>query len=44
MTQLNQREDLIVDRLTDPSLFQYQFQQAQTGGALLVLAPFNARR
>jgi hypothetical protein len=42
--ELNPREGLIVDRLTDPNLFQYEFQQIQTGGAILVLAPINARR
>ena len=42
--ELDPREGLVVDRLTDPNLFQYEFQQIQTGGAILVLAPINARR
>jgi hypothetical protein len=42
--ELDPREGLVVDRLTEPNLFQYEFQQIQTGGAILVLAPINARR
>jgi hypothetical protein len=41
-TELDAREGLVVDRLTEPNLFQYEFQQIQTGGAILVLAPINA--
>jgi hypothetical protein len=44
IAELNAREELIVDRLTDPNIFQYQFEQVQTGGAILILAPVNARR
>jgi hypothetical protein len=44
IARLNPREDLVVKRLTDPNIFQYQFQQAPTGGALVLLAPINARR
>ena len=44
IAELNAREELIVDRLTDPNIFQYQFDQVQTGGAILILAPVNARR
>ena len=41
---LEQGDAQIVDRLTVPHLFQYQFQQVQTGGAILVLAPVTPRR
>lgn len=44
LTRLNPREDLVVSRLTEPNIFRYQFQQAPTGGALVLLAPVNARR
>lgn len=44
VAELDAREALIVDRLTDPNIFQYQFEQVQTGGAILILAPVNARR
>ena len=44
IARLNPREDLVVTRLTDPNIFQYQFQQAPTGGALVLLAPVNTRR
>ena len=44
VSELNAREALIINRLTDPNIFQYQFEQVQTGGALLILAPVNARR
>ena len=37
-------EVAVVNRLTDQHIFQYQFEQAQTGGALMILAPINARR
>jgi hypothetical protein len=40
---LDERETRTVERLTDPSIFQYEFQQAQTGGAVMILAPINAR-
>jgi hypothetical protein len=42
--ELDPREGLIVDRLTDPNLFEYEFQRIQTGGFILVLAPVIARR
>jgi hypothetical protein len=38
-TQLDPREGLIVDQLTRPRLFSYQFQQAQEGSAIIILAP-----
>lgn len=40
---LDERETRTVERMTDPSIFQYEFQQAQTGGAVMILAPINAR-
>ena len=43
-TELDPREGLVVNRLTNPNLFQYEFQQIQTGAAILVLAPINIRR
>jgi hypothetical protein len=42
-TTLDQRETRTVERVTDPAIFQYEFQQAQTGGAVMILAPINAR-
>jgi hypothetical protein len=41
--EIDRAEQQIVNRLTDQSMFQYQWGQAQTGGALLLLAPVNAR-
>ena len=42
--ELEQSDALVVDRLTVPHLYQYQFQQVQTGGAILVLEPVTPRR
>lgn len=39
--QLDPAEGLIVDRLTRPRLFSYEFQQAQEGSAIIVLAPLG---
>jgi hypothetical protein len=44
VTEFDPREGLIVDRLTEQNLFQYDYQQAPTGGVIIVLAPLTARR
>ena len=41
---LERSDAMIVDRLTVSHLFEYQFQQVQTGGAILVLEPVTPRR
>ena len=37
--EIDPREGSIIDRLTEQRLFSYEFQPAQAGGAILVLAP-----
>jgi hypothetical protein len=37
--EIGREEESIIDRLTTPRLFQYQFTQTQQGAAIVVLAP-----
>ena len=39
--EIGQLEGSIIDRLTQPRLFTYEFQAAPAGGAILVLAPLT---
>jgi hypothetical protein len=41
--EVDPQEGFIVERLTTPHLFQYEFQQAQEGSAIMVLAPLVAQ-
>jgi hypothetical protein len=40
--KMNGAESTVVDRVTQPHLFQYEYQQAQDGSAILVLSPIAA--
>ncbi len=37
------RELALVNRITEPRLYTYEYQQAQDGGAVLVYAPVDSR-
>ena len=37
--KMPQRELALVNRITEPRLYSYEYQQAQDGGAVLVYAP-----
>lgn len=39
VVEVDPEEGFVVERLTTPHLFQYEFRQAQEGSAVLVLAP-----
>jgi hypothetical protein len=39
VVEVDPQEGFIVERLTTPHLFQYEFRQAQEGSAVMVLAP-----
>ena len=41
-SELNARETALINGLTVPHMFRYQFTQAQEGSAVILLAPFDA--